>query len=162
MKTKTLVIALLFSTFLFSQSKFSIGFGINEQFIKKDRGVNYEGFIGYKVNQDIAINLVGSNAEMKNKDLDINYKLDKYSILMNYDFAKSENSKLESIFGFSYLKFDKKLLEKNNTGLGIDVGVQTTFGLKNNLNYGLKLVSTYSNISPGGIFNAGAFLKYNL
>jgi hypothetical protein len=129
MKTTILIFSILFSTYLFAQSKFTIGFGINEQFVKKDTGINYEGFVGYNISQNIAINFVGSNSEMTSKELNFKYRLDKYSILMSYDFGKSEKSKFESLFGFSYVNFDKELLSTNNDGIGIDIGIQTSFGL---------------------------------
>ena len=162
MKTKILCFALIINTFAFAQSKFTLGFGISEQFLSKDLGVNYEGSVGYNVTSDLSINLAVANAKMKNKDLDINYTIDKYSIIMGYDFAKSERTKLESLFGFSYINFDEKLLLDDNKDLGVDIGIQTTFGLKNRLNYGLRLTSTYSSISPGALFNAGIFFKYKL
>jgi hypothetical protein len=162
MKKRIIILTILFSTCLYSQSKFAMGFSLNEQFVKKDRGINHEGFITYNFNQDLAINAIVSYAEVKNKELDLKYTLDKYSILMSYDFAKTERTKLQSLFGFSYLNFDKKFLQNDNKGLGIDMGVQVTLSSKSKLNYGLKMVSTFSSIAPGGMFNAGVFFKYNL
>jgi hypothetical protein len=161
MKTKILLFSLLFSTFAFSQSKFSTGVGVDQLYLKDDSGTNYEAFVGYKVHSDITINLVGSFATMETKATDMKYNINKYALLVSYDFAKSEKVKLESVFGFSYLYFDKKLLLDDNQDLGIDLGFKTTFGLKNKINYGFKLISTYASIAPGGLLNAGSFIKYN-
>ncbi|EPR72269.1 hypothetical protein ADIWIN_2769 [Winogradskyella psychrotolerans RS-3] len=163
MKTRLFIIAFfLFNSILFAQSKFTLGFDLSEQFMQKDVGLNIEGLLGYNLNSDITLVLSASNATMENKDLDLKYKLDKYAFQVNYDFGKSESSKFESIFGFSYVNFDKKLNLEDDNGLGIDLGVQVLFGLKNKLHYGLRIVSTYSSISPGGVLNAGAIFKYNL
>ena len=156
MKIKLLLFIILLSTCAFSQSKLSIGVGTNQQFLKSDSGLGFDIFVGYNVHPDIAIHLTGSQANLDSKDFDIDYNINKYSLSANYDFAKSEKSKLESVFGFSYLHLDKKLLLDKRDGLGIDLG------LKNNLNYGFKLVSTYSDIVPGGLLAAGIFLKYDL
>jgi len=163
MKIKLFITAFLFCyTMMYSQSKFNIGFGLNEQFVKKDMGVNTEGFLSYNINTDISLVLSAANAKMKNDELDVKYNLSKYALQVNYDFAKSETSKFESVFGFSYLNFDKKLELDDNSGLGIDLGIQTMFDLDKRLNYGLRIVSTYSSISPGAILNAGILFKYNL
>lgn len=162
MKIKLLLFIILLSTCAFSQSKLSIGVGTNQQFLKSDSGLGFDIFVGYNVHPDIAIHLTGSQANLDSKDFDIDYNINKYSLSANYDFAKSEKSKLESVFGFSYLHLDKKLLLDKRDGLGIDLGLKATFGLKNNLNYGFKLVSTYSDIAPGGLLAAGIFLKYDL
>ncbi|WP_179315125.1 outer membrane beta-barrel protein [Winogradskyella undariae] len=143
-------------------SKFSMGFALNEQFVGKDIGENIEGFLGYSINSNMSIYLSAANATMRSKALDTNYELDKYAIQVTYDFLKSENTKLESLFGFSYVNFDKKILADDNNGLGIDLGIQTIFNLNNRLNYGLRVVSTYSNFSPGGILNAGIIFRYNI
>lgn len=163
MKIKLFIMAFLFCyTMMYSQSKFNIGFGLNEQFVKKDMGVNTEGFLSYNINTDISLVLSAANAKMKNDELDVKYNLSKYALQVNYDFAKSETSKFESVFGFSYLNFDKKLELDDNNGLGLDLGVQTMFGLDKRLHYGLRIISTYSSISPGAILNAGILFKYNL
>jgi len=143
-------------------SKFSFGFTLSEQLVSKDTGENFEVTLGYSIDTNMGINLSVANATMRSKELDINYKLDKYAIQVSYDFAKSENTKLESIFGFSYINFDKKILEDDNNGLGIDLGIQTTFNLKSRFRYGLRIVSTYSSFSPGGILNAGINFTYKL
>jgi hypothetical protein len=167
-KTKTiLALILLFSLNLINaqeerNSKFSIGFGASEQFVGKDSGENFEGILGYAINSDITLNLSFANATMRSDEFDLKYKLDKYAIQVNYDFGKSESTKFESIFGFSYLNFDKKMLLKDNNGLGIDLGIQTTFNVKKRFNYGLRIVSTYSSFSPGAILNAGVNFRYNL
>ena len=44
----------------------------------------------------------------------------------------------------------------------MDLGFQTTFNVDKSLNYGLRIVSTYSSFSPGAILNAGINFKYNL
>ncbi|WP_179320027.1 outer membrane beta-barrel protein [Winogradskyella helgolandensis] len=143
-------------------SKFTFRFGLSEQLVGKDFGENFEVALGYAINNDMGIDLTLANATMRSKELDINYKLDKYAIQVTYDFGKSENSKLESIVGFSYINFDEKILEDDNNGLGIDIGVQTIFNLKSRFNYGLRIVSTYSSFSPGGILNAGAIFTYKI
>ncbi|GAA4241049.1 MULTISPECIES: outer membrane beta-barrel protein [Winogradskyella] len=143
-------------------SKFTFGFTLSEQLVAKDSGENLEAYLGYAISNDIGIGLLISNATMRSKALDTNYKLDKYAIQVTYDFAKSESTKLESIFGFSYINFDKKILEDDNNGLGIDLGIQTTFNLKSKLNYGLRIVSTFSSFSPGGILNAGLIFEYRI
>lgn len=162
MKNKLLLFVILISTCSFAQSKFSVGVGSNQQFLKSDSGLGYDVFISYNVHTDIAIHVTGSHANLESKDFDFEYNMNKYSLSANYDFAKSEKSKLESVFGFSYLNLDKKLLLDKKDGLGIDLGIKATFGLKNNFNYGFKIVSTYSNIAPGGLLAAGIFLKYDL
>lgn len=103
-----------------------------------------------------------ANATMRSKAFDTNYKLDKYAIQVAYDFLKSENTKLGSIFGFSYLNFEKNILDDDNNGLGMDLGIQTTFNVRGNFNYGLRIVSTYSGFSPGGILNAGINYTYRI
>jgi hypothetical protein len=143
-------------------SKFSIGFGASEQFVGKDTGENFEGFVGYAVHPDITLIVSVANANMRSDAYDIKYRLDKYAFHVNYDFGKSEDTKFESIFGFSYVNFDKKALLEDNNGLGIDLGFQTTFNASKRFNYGLRLVSTYTSFSPGGILNAGINFKYNL
>jgi hypothetical protein len=162
MKTKILIFTALFSTCLFSQSKFSMGLSLGELSLKKDLGTSYEGFVSYNLDKNIALNFVGSFSKMKSKQLDVDYQIDKYALLVSYDFGKTEKSKFESIFGFSYLRIDEKLLPEDNKGLGVDLGFQVTFNLKSKLNYGMKLISTYSNIAPGGLINGGAYIKYNL
>lgn len=99
MKTKLFTITFfLFNSILFAQSKFTLGFDLSEQFMQKDVGLNIEGLLGYNLNSDITLVLSASNSTMENKDLDLKYKLDKYALQVNYDFGKSETSKLESIF----------------------------------------------------------------
>lgn len=161
MKTKILFFSLLFSACAFSQSKFSAGAGVNQLYLQKDNGTGYDAFVSYKISSDFSINLVGGFTNMETKETNMKYNINKYALLASYDFAKSERSKLESIFGFSYLDFEENLLLDKNNGLGIDLGIQTTFGLKNKLNYGLKLISTYSSIAPGSLLTAGTFIKYN-
>ena len=161
MKTTFLFFLMLLSTSAFCQSKFYIGFGLNQQLLKKDTGISYDGYVGYNFNEDIALNLFVTNSEMKSKDFDFNYKMDKYAVLVNYDFGKSKKSKFESVFGFSYLVIDKKLMLEKNSGLGFDLGFQTLFGLKNKLNYGFKIISTFNSIAPGGILNSGVLFRYN-
>ena len=161
MKATILIITLLFSSFLIAQSKFSMGIGIGQFSLKKDLGTSYDGFISYNIYKDIAINFVGAHAAMKSNQGSIDYNINKYALLVSYDFAKTEKSKLESVFGFSYINFDQKLLLDKNNGLGIDLGIQTTFLLKSKLNLGLKIISTYSYFAPGGIINVGTFVKYN-
>tara|TARA_R110002111_G_scaffold79274_2_gene125564 strand:+ start:550 stop:1065 length:516 start_codon:yes stop_codon:yes gene_type:complete len=143
-------------------SKFTFGFALSEQLVAKDSGENFEVSLGYAISNDMSIYLSAANATMRSKALDKNYKLDKYAIQVTYDFAKSESTKLESIFGFSYINFDKKILEDDNNGLGIDLGIQTTFNLKSRFNYGLRIVSTFSSFSPGGILNAGIIFRYRI
>ncbi|MEP5256127.1 MAG: hypothetical protein ABJQ39_13780 [Winogradskyella arenosi] len=163
MKTRLFIIAFfLFNSIMFAQSKFTLGFDLSEQFMQKDVGLNIEGLLGYNLSSDITLVLSASNATMENKDLDLKYKIDKYALHVNYDFGKSETSKLESIFGFSYVNFDKKLNLEDDNGLGIDLGVQAIFGLKGKLHYGLRIVSTYSSVAPGGILHAGAIFRYSL
>ena len=163
MKTRLFIISFfLFNSVLFSQSKFALGFNLSEQFMQKDMGVNIEGLLSYNINSDITLVLSAANATMENKDLDLKYKLDKYAFQVNYDFGKSETSKFESIFGFSYVNFDKKLNLEDDNGLGIDLGVQVLFGLKNKLHYGIRVVSTYSSVAPGGILNAGGIFSHSL
>lgn len=167
-KAKTILAFILLISFTYvnaqeeKNSKFSIGFGVSEQFVGKDSGENFEGIFGYAINSDITINVSVANSTMRSNDFDLKYKLDKYALQVNYDFGKSKNSKFESIFGFSYVNFEKNILPKDNNGLGIDLGFQTTFNVNKRLNYGLRLVSTYSSFSPGAILNAGINFKYNL
>ena len=143
-------------------SKFSLGFTLSEQLVGKDSGENIEGILGYAITSNMSIYLSAANATMRSKALDSNYKLDKYAIQVAHDFAKSESTKLESILGFSYLNFDEKILEDDHNGLGIDLGVQTTFNLEHRLNYGLRIVVTYSSFSPGAILNAGINFSYRI
>ncbi len=143
-------------------SKFSIGFTLNEQLVGKDSGENIEGVFGYAINSNMNLYLSVANATMRSDALDTNYNLDKYAVQVAYDFLKSENTKLESIFGLSYLSFDDEILEDDNNGLGVDLGVQTTFNSGGNFNYGLRIVSTYSSFSPGGILNAGINFTYRI
>ncbi|RCW92782.1 outer membrane beta-barrel protein [Winogradskyella arenosi] len=143
-------------------SKFSIGFTLSEQFVGKDSGENIEGSFGYAINTNMSLYLTAANATMRSNTLDINYNLDKYAVQVAYDFLKSENTKLESIFGLSYLSFDDEILEDDNNGLGVDLGVQTTFNSGGSFNYGLRIVSTYSSFSPGGILNAGINFTYRI
>ena len=163
MKTRLFIISFfLLNSVLFSQSKLALGFNLSEQFMQKDMGINIEGLLSYNINSDITLVLSAANATMENKDLDLKYKLDKYAFQVNYDFGKSEASKFESIFGFSYVNFDKKLNLEDDNGLGIDLGVQVLFGLKNKLHYGIRVVSTYSSVAPGGILNAGVIFRHSL
>ncbi|WP_225037151.1 outer membrane beta-barrel protein [Winogradskyella sp. SM1960] len=145
-----------------NRSKFSIGFTLSEQLVGKDSGENIEGTLGYAINSNMSLYLSAANATMRSDALDTNYKLDKYAIQVAYDFLKSENTKLESIAGFSFINFEKKILEDDNNGLGVDLGIQTTFNLSGRLNYGLRIVSTYSSFSPGGILNAGINFTYRI
>ena len=161
MKTFSIFFILLCSTSVFAQSKLSAGVGINQQFLKSDSGASYEVFVSYRVHSDIAINLIGTVANMETDETNIKYNINKYAVVATYDFAKSERVKLESIFGFSYVNFDDVLELKKNDALGIDLGVQTTFGLQRKLNYGFKLVSTYTHIAPGSLLSAGVFAKFN-
>jgi hypothetical protein len=167
-KTKTIFTLILLSTLNFAiaqeqkKSKFSMGFGASEQYVGKDSGENFEGFLGYSLTSDITLNLSYAHAKMRSDAFNLKYKLEKYVLQMNYGFGKSENTKFESIFGFSYLNFDKKILPTDNNGMGIDLGFQTTFNVDKRLNYGLRIISTYSSISPGAILNAGINLRYNL
>lgn len=164
MKTKLLLVTFLLTSALYtySQSKFVIESGIGEQFVKNDRGEFYEGSLNYKISNRIYICLDATQAKLKNSDLNLSYELNKYAFHVNYGFSNSDNSAIESVLGFSYVHFDKNLNLPKNDGLGIDLGAKSTFGLKHKLNYGFKLVNTYSSISPGGIYNASIFFKYNL
>jgi len=160
MKTIFFVVALFFSISFYGQSKFSLGFGLSNQSVSKDNGFSYEGNIGYDITSEMTLSLLVSNAVMENKAID--YKIDKYGILLSYDFAKTDKLKLESLFGFSYLIFDKKILQSDNKDLGIDMGIQTTFGVKRRIKYGIRLMGTYSSIAPGAMLNTGVFFKTNL
>lgn len=160
MKTIFFVGALFFSIMFYGQSKFSLGFGLSTQSVSKDFGFSYEGSIGYDVTSDMTISLLASKTEMENKT--VNYNIDKYGLLLSFDFAKSEKMKLESLFGFNYLIFDEKILQRDNKDMGIDIGIQTTFGLNRRIKYGVRLLGTYSSIAPGAMLNAGAFFKTNL
>lgn len=143
-------------------SKISIGFGANALSVGKDEGLNLEGTLGYSLNSDATLNLSISNASMRSKNLDLNYGLSKYALQLNYDFAKIKTSKYESIFGFSYLNFDKKLALDESNGFGLDLGIQASFYTNSRLYYGFRIVTTYSSFSPGAILNSGIFLKYKL
>ena len=69
-----------------------MGFGASEQYVGKDSGENFEGIVGYAINSDITVNLSFANATMRSDAFDLKYKLDKYAIQINYDFAKSEKT----------------------------------------------------------------------
>jgi hypothetical protein len=141
-------------------TEISFSFGVNSLAVGKDLGLNLEGTLGYSINSDVTLNFSFSDASMKSKDLELNYRLNRFAFLFNYDFAEFKTSKCESILGLSYLNFDKKIPLDENSGLGLDLGIQITFYTQSKLNYGFRVVSTYFSSSPGTILNSGIFLKY--
>jgi hypothetical protein len=145
-----------------SQSDFSSSFILNQQFVGEDIGINYEGQINYRIHPDISIGLSAAQAHMNQKDSDRNYDLGKFGIHISYAFGSYDNFKFESIVGFSYLHFSEDIVLKEHQGAGLDLGVQLVFGIMQKFHYGFKIVTSYSNISPGSIVNTGVFLKYNI
>jgi hypothetical protein len=145
-----------------SQSEFSGSLILNQQFVGEDIGINYEGQINYQIHPDISIGLSAAQANMSPEDSDRNYDLGKFGIHISYAFGNYENFKFESIVGFSYLHFSEDLVLKGNQGAGLDLGVQLVFGAMEKLHYGFKIVTSYSNISPGSIVNTGVFVTYNI
>lgn len=158
----TLFIALILAATAYSQSEFFVDIHLNQQLVSEDGGLNYEGQFSYAVHQDISIGVSASQAAMNNKDSNRSYDLGKFGILVNYAFGNFENFKFESITGFSYLHFSEDIMLEKNKGFGLDLGVQTVFRTKFKLNYGLRLVSTYTAIPLGGILNAGVLVRYHL
>jgi hypothetical protein len=145
-----------------SQSEFSGSLILNQQFIGEDNGINYEGQINYRIDPDISIGISAAQATMDPKDADKNYDLGKFGIHVSYAFGNYDNFKFESIVGFSYLHFSEDIVLKENQGAGLDLGVQLVFGIMQKFHYGFKIVSSYSNISPGSIVNTGVFVNYNI
>jgi len=158
----TLFMVLVARVNTYSQSEFFVDIHLNQQFVREDGGVNYEGQFSYRIDNDISIGLSASQAVMDNKDSDRSYDLGKFGVHVNYAFGNFDNFKFESITGFCYLHFSEDIVLEENKGFGLDLGVQTVVRTKHKLNYGLRLVSTYSAIPQGGIVNAGVLVRYNL
>lgn len=166
MKTNLILMAfLLAGTYSFAQKEFkefAVNLNVNQQFVKSDVGLNLEGIVSYRFSKDFSLGISFANGRMENEELNLKYNLERYGLHANYAFAKFNNIQLESIFGFSYLRFEENLMLDDNEGLGIDIGIQTVFRTNRDFNYGLRIVTTYAEVSPGGIINAGAFFRLNL
>lgn len=166
MKTKFLILFLLANLMISAQSKFSVGLSFNQQIVKDDVSENLnlpEGFLSYNFTSDIALSLSGSSINMKNDSSNTEYSVNKIAIQAWYDFGKNDKRKFQSIFGFSYLMFDEDLGLEEDNGLGLDFGFQFLFGKPaSRFNYGIKLVSTFTDFAPGGILNGGFIVLYRL
>ena len=166
MKTNLILIVFLFAGInAFAQKgfkEFAVNLNVNQQYVKSDVGLNIEGILNYRFTKDFSLGISFANARMENDELNLKYNLQRYGLQANYAFAKVDNFQIESIFGFSYLMFDKELGLKDRGGLGIDLGIQTVFSTHRDFNYGLRIVTTYADFAPGGIINAGAFFRLNL
>lgn len=166
MKTNLILIVFLFSginTFAQKDFKeFAVNLNVNQQYVKSDFGLNIEGVLNYRFAKDFSLGISFANAKMENDEFNLKYNLQRYGLQTNYAFAKVDNFQIESIFGFSYLMFDEELGLEDSKGLGIDVGIQAVFRTHRDFNYGLRIVTTYAEFSPGGIMNAGAFFRLNL
>ncbi len=167
MKTNLILIGILLAgTYSFAQKEykeFAVNLNVNQQFVKSDFGLNLEGIVSYRFSKDFSLGISFANGRMENEELNLKYNLEHYGLQANYAFVKiNDNIQLESIFGFSYLRFEESLMLDDNDGLGIDLGIQTVFRTNRDFNYGLRIVTTYAEVSPGGIINAGAFFRLNL
>lgn len=157
----TLLVAFMLAVTTYSQSVFFVDIHLNQQLVREDGGLNYGGQFSYRIHQDISIGVSASQAAMDNKD-SRSYDLGKFGLQINYAFGNFDNFKFEAITGFSYLHFSEDIILEKNKGFGLDLGVQTVFRTAYKLNYGLRLVSTYSAIPLGGIVNAGVLVRYHL
>ena len=101
-------------------------------------------------------------ANLKNDHLNGEYNFKKIAVTAEYFFTPNSFLGFSSNVGFSYISFDKKLGLNHNDGIGLELGVITTFNIDKHFDYGFILNSTYTNISPGGILQSNLFLKYNL
>lgn len=162
MKTKFLVLLFLFPLLSIAQSKFSLNASAGALSIKEDIGENFELGVAYKVSNHIAINLNGMHAGMENDDLNLDYNFKKIALTAEYFFASEGSFGLSSNMGFSYVHFDKDLPLDKNDGLGVELGVKTSFNVDKKFDYGFILNSTFSSISPGGILQGNLFFKYNI
>lgn len=161
MKKVIILILILFPLLSIAQSKLSVSASGGILLIKEDQGENTDLTVSYKVSKNTIVNVSGLIANLKNDDLKIDYDFKKIAATAEYFFHENSYLGLSANAGFSYIFFDKKINLDKNDGLGIDLGIKSTFNIDKHFNYGFILNSTYSSISPGGILQGNFFFKYN-
>lgn len=160
-KKLLLLLSLLFPLFVMSQSKFNIELTSGLLLIQKDNGLNASLGVSYSASPRIDVGVHYIFSEMSANSLDLNYKFNAISLHTEYAFIPENYLGLAGVFGFSYLMFDKALVLENNNSIGIDLGLKLMMNNTGKVNYGMKIINTYSSDSFGGIINNTLFLKYN-
>lgn len=162
-KNITFLLVILITSTISAQTGFSIGAGLGQRLIGQDTGTDLpQGLITYHLNEKLALSAVGSTAEIDADDADFEYNFTKLALQVNYDFSPFDSTRLESIFGFSYLMFDEDLNLEDDNMFGLDFGFQSVFNADKKFNYGIRVVSTFSADSPAGILTPGIFVRYKL
>lgn len=161
MRKQILTAAVLFTTMLCSgQSKFSLTASGGALMVKEDVGENFELTAGYAVTEKIEVRLSGMQANLKTDVSDQKYHFKKLALTASCNIIGDVSFGLYGIMGFSYVNFDRVLELDKRGGLGLDLGLQPTFGLEKNLQYGFIINSTFATVSPGGILQSNFFLRY--
>lgn len=151
---------LSFTPQLFSQSNFSVSFSTGLQSIKKDVGLNYDVGLSYRVSPKTLLNAEFLFAQLDKNEYSLTYEVQKYSINVHYGLVNDTNFGISSIMGFSYMVFEKTLLQDEHEGLGIDLGAKFSFQQNRNFDYGFKLLNTFNPVANGAIFQSNLFFTY--
>lgn len=154
------LLMLSFNHNLFSQSNFLVSFSSGLQSIKKDVGLNYDFGLSYKVSPKTLLNAEILFAELDKNEYSLTYELQKYSINVHYGLENDTNFGISLIMGFSYMIFEKTLIQNEHEGLGIDLGAKFSFQQNRNFDYGFKLLNTFNPVANGAIFQSNLFFTY--
>ena len=158
MKKLILVFLLLIPVFSFAQSKFSSAITFGAQWLGKDIGEFFQGSIGYRLPNDLQINLGAASSFMKNKLTDNKYQINKYGLFFNYGLL-DKPLKFEPVFGLSYIQFKNNNLVERKEMMGVDIGVRTIFVLGKGIKTGVNVTATYAYYLPGSMIYAATFLN---
>ena len=160
MKKNVFVLAMFFMTSLaFSQSKFSGGITFGAQSLGKDIGEFFQGSIGYRLPNDLQINLGAASSFMKNKQTGTKYQINKYGLFFNYGLL-DKPLKFEPVFGLSYIQFKNNNLVERKEMMGVDIGVRTIFILGKSIKTGFLVTATYAYYLPGSMIYTATFFEY--
>jgi hypothetical protein len=161
MKSKILLLMLIISTSAFSQSiTVEPSFGVSE--IGKNVGESYGINVGYELNKVRTLYLSHDISNIKEKNLDIKYNLNKTTLLFSNKLAELNKVDLDMLVGFSYIVIEDKLPIDKNKFTGFDLGMCINFYSESKVSFGAKIVNTFSTVSPGGMRHSSFFVKFRL